>query len=143
MKPLSLQGHTRALTRVRINNDGDLLFTASKDKSPCVWFMENGELVGTYQGHTGAIADIDVSWNTKMLASASADQSVKVCFTYSLFIVRFGMLRLERRLAIALLIHRVIQFRLLTADICLLTRPQKLAINRRCSLLLICVTRIS
>jgi WD40 repeat protein len=78
MKPLSLQGHTRALTRVRINNDGDLLFTASKDHSPCVWYLENGERIGTYQGHTGVIWDIDVSWDSKTLVSSSGDPSVKV-----------------------------------------------------------------
>lgn len=78
MKPLSLQGHTRALTRIRINNDGDLLFTASKDHSPCVWYLENGERIGTYQGHTGVIWDIDVSWDSRTLVSSSGDPSVKV-----------------------------------------------------------------
>ncbi|CAD5212236.1 unnamed protein product [Bursaphelenchus xylophilus] len=78
MKPLSLQGHTRALTRVRINNDGDLLFTASKDHSPTVWFLENGERIGTYEGHTGVIWDIDVSWDTRHLVSSSGDPSVRV-----------------------------------------------------------------
>jgi len=78
MKPLSLLGHTRALTRVRINKDGDLLFTASKDNSPSVWYLENGERVGTYDGHKGAIWDIDVSWDSKFLVSSSADPSVKI-----------------------------------------------------------------
>ncbi|KAI6241327.1 Eukaryotic translation initiation factor 3 subunit I [Aphelenchoides fujianensis] len=67
MKPLSLQGHTRALTRVRVNKDGDLLFTSSKDHTPTVWYLENGERIGTYIGHTGVIWDIDVSWDTKTL----------------------------------------------------------------------------
>jgi len=78
MKPLSLQGHTRALTRIRINKDGDLLFTASKDHSPCVWYLENGERIGTYIGHNGVIWDIDVSWDTKTLVSSSGDPSVKI-----------------------------------------------------------------
>ncbi|KAI6178586.1 Eukaryotic translation initiation factor 3 subunit I [Aphelenchoides besseyi] len=78
MKPLSLQGHTRALTRVRINRDGDLLFTSSKDHTPCVWYLENGERIGTYIGHSGVIWDIDVSWDTKTLVSSSGDPSVKV-----------------------------------------------------------------
>jgi len=78
MKPLSLIGHTRALTRVRVNRDGDLLFTASKDHSPCVWFIENGERIGTYNDHNGVIWDIDVSWDTRTLVSSSGDPSVKI-----------------------------------------------------------------
>ena len=78
MRPLSLKGHDRALTRVRVNRDGDLLFSSGKDKAPCVWYMENGERIGTYDGHAGVIWDIDVSWDTKNLCSASGDSSVKV-----------------------------------------------------------------
>lgn len=80
MKPLSLKGHDRALTRVRINGDGDLLFSAGKDKSPCVWYIENGERIGTYDGHNGVIWDIDVSWDTRHFCSASGDVFVKVNF---------------------------------------------------------------
>ena len=46
MRPLSLKGHERALTRVRFNREGDLLFSAAKDKEPCVWYTENGERLG-------------------------------------------------------------------------------------------------
>uniref|UniRef100_A0A0N5ALX1 Eukaryotic translation initiation factor 3 subunit I n=1 Tax=Syphacia muris TaxID=451379 RepID=A0A0N5ALX1_9BILA len=77
MRPLSLKGHDRALTRVRVNLDGDLLFSSAKDKSPSVWYMENGERIGTYDGHSGAVWDIDVSWDTKNFCTASADSSVK------------------------------------------------------------------
>jgi hypothetical protein len=48
MRPLSLKGHDRALTRVRLNREGDLLFSSAKDKSPCVWYVENGERLGTF-----------------------------------------------------------------------------------------------
>ncbi|MFH4974879.1 hypothetical protein AB6A40_001588 [Gnathostoma spinigerum] len=78
MHPLSLKGHDRALTRVRINRDGDLLFSSAKDKSPCVWYVENGERIGTYDGHGGVIWDIDVTWDTARLCSASGDDFVKV-----------------------------------------------------------------
>lgn len=83
MKPLSLKGHDRPLTRVRINRDGDLLFSAGKDKSPCVWYMENGERIGTYDGHNGVIWDIDVSWDTEHMCSASGDIFVKVLYCKS------------------------------------------------------------
>lgn len=80
MHPLSLKGHDRALTRVRINRDGDLLFSSGKDKSSSVWYMENGERIGTYDGHNGVIWDLDVSWDTKHLCSASGDDSIKVSY---------------------------------------------------------------
>jgi translation initiation factor 3 subunit I len=49
MRPLALKGHDRAITRVRLNREGDLLFSASKGKSPAVWYVENGERLGTYE----------------------------------------------------------------------------------------------
>ena len=81
MRPLSLKGHDRPLTRVRINHDGDLLFSSGKNKAPCVWYMDNGERIGTYEGHNGAVWDIDVTWDTRLMVSASADNSIKV-FSY-------------------------------------------------------------
>ena len=58
IRPLVLQGHTRALTRVRVNRDGDLIFTAAKDKEPTVWFTDNGERIGTYVGHDVGLGDL-------------------------------------------------------------------------------------
>uniref|UniRef100_A0A915EJ21 Serine-threonine kinase receptor-associated protein n=1 Tax=Ditylenchus dipsaci TaxID=166011 RepID=A0A915EJ21_9BILA len=78
MRPLSLKGHDRPLTRVRLNRDGDLLFSASKGKAICVWYLDNGERIGTYEGHNGAIWDIDVTWDSQSLISAGADSHVKV-----------------------------------------------------------------
>uniref|UniRef100_A0A0N4Z289 Eukaryotic translation initiation factor 3 subunit I n=1 Tax=Parastrongyloides trichosuri TaxID=131310 RepID=A0A0N4Z289_PARTI len=78
MRPLLLKGHERALTRVRINLEGDLIFTSAKDRTLCVWFTDNGERLGTYDGHEGAVWDIDVTWDTRLLLSSSGDCSVKL-----------------------------------------------------------------
>ena len=56
-----LRGHTRAITQVRYNRDGDLLFSVAKDHKPTVWFSFNGERLGTYDGHTGAVWCVDVN----------------------------------------------------------------------------------
>uniref|UniRef100_A0A0K0DB19 Serine-threonine kinase receptor-associated protein n=1 Tax=Angiostrongylus cantonensis TaxID=6313 RepID=A0A0K0DB19_ANGCA len=77
MRPLSLKGHDRALTRVRFNREGDLLISAAKNKQPCLWYTENGERIGTYDGHNGVVWDVDVSWDTTRLGTASGDNSVK------------------------------------------------------------------
>lgn len=50
MRPLSLKGHDRALTRVRFNREGDLLISAAKNKQPCLWYTENGERIGKTAG---------------------------------------------------------------------------------------------
>lgn len=78
MRPLSLKGHERALTRVRFNREGDLTFSCAKDKKPCVWYTENGERIGSYDGHNGAVWDIDVAWDTSKCVTASGDLTVKI-----------------------------------------------------------------
>lgn len=78
MKPILLQGHERAITRIKYNREGDLLFSAAKDKAPNVWFSLNGERLGTYNGHNGAIWCIDIDWETLNFMSGSADASCKI-----------------------------------------------------------------
>jgi hypothetical protein len=62
-KPILLKGHERSITKVIYNRDGDLIFTASKDDKPSLWYSDSGERIGTYIGHGGAVWDIDVNGN--------------------------------------------------------------------------------
>lgn len=78
MRPLLLKGHTRSITYVRFNKEGDLLFTASKDNSPTVWRAATGDRLGTYDGHSGAVYSLDVTRDSKLLLTASADQSARL-----------------------------------------------------------------
>jgi len=78
MRPLALKGHERALTRIRLNREGDLLFSASKDKFPAIWYTENGERLGTYNGHNGVVWDLDVSWDSRRLLTGSGDNTCKL-----------------------------------------------------------------
>jgi translation initiation factor 3 subunit I len=73
-----LQGHERAITQIKYNREGDLLFTASKDKNPYVWFSLNGERLGSFNGHNGTIWCIDVDWQTVNFMSGSADATCKI-----------------------------------------------------------------
>lgn len=50
MKPIALSGHSRALTQIKYNADGDILFTVAKDNAPSAWWTHNGERIGTYDG---------------------------------------------------------------------------------------------
>jgi translation initiation factor 3 subunit I len=78
MRPIALHGHTRAITRVKYNKDGDLLFSTAKDTSPTVWDAETGERLGTYEGHTGAVWDCDINFTSTLFATAGADGHVKI-----------------------------------------------------------------
>ena len=37
MRPILLSGHERALTQVKYNADGDIIFSVSKDHVVCAW----------------------------------------------------------------------------------------------------------
>jgi len=78
MRPLILHGHERAITQIKYNRDGDLIFSASKDKQPNVWFAVNGERLGTLDGHEGAVWSIDPNWETTKLVSGAGDNTLRI-----------------------------------------------------------------
>lgn len=78
MRPILLHGHSRPLTQLKFNREGDLLFTAAKDKSPNVWYSHNGERLGTYDGHNGAVTALDVDDQSRFLITGAADNTVKL-----------------------------------------------------------------
>lgn len=78
MKPLMLQGHERAITQIKYNREGDLIFSTAKDHKPSVWFSLNGERLGTYNGHQGAVWCVDVDWTSTRLITGSGDMSTKL-----------------------------------------------------------------
>ncbi|KAH6652770.1 eukaryotic translation initiation factor 3 subunit I [Truncatella angustata] len=78
MRPILLSGHERALTQIKYNPDGDLLFSVAKDQQICVWFAHNGERLGTYKGHIGAIWTVDCDPTSTMIASGSADNTIRL-----------------------------------------------------------------
>jgi translation initiation factor 3 subunit I len=73
-----LQGHTRAITQIKYNREGDLIFSASKDANPCIWYSTNGERVGTFDGHNGAVWCIDIDWKTERFLSGGGDMTVRI-----------------------------------------------------------------
>jgi len=73
-----LQGHERALTQIRYNKDGDIIFSTAKDQHICAWYAHNGERLGTYHGHQGAIWTVDVDPTSTLIASGAADNTVRL-----------------------------------------------------------------
>lgn len=78
MRPLLLKGHERALTQVKYNREGDLIFSVAKDRSASVWYSFNGERLGTFEGHEGTIWTIDIDANTEIVLTGSADTTIKL-----------------------------------------------------------------
>eukprot|EP00759_Apiculatamorpha_spiralis_P027652 PhF_6_TR30411/c0_g1_i1/m.44603/K03246/EIF3I; translation initiation factor 3 subunit I len=78
MKNFVLHGHMRSVKYLTYNNDGDLLFTTSMDKTPLVWSTETGRLLGSYEGHNGCVWGCDVNASSTLLATAGADQFWKL-----------------------------------------------------------------
>ncbi|RWS16255.1 eukaryotic translation initiation factor 3 subunit I-like protein [Dinothrombium tinctorium] len=78
MRPIVLHGHERPITKIRYNKDGDLLFSASKDNIPNVWYSINGERLGTFDGHSGAIWSIDCNWDSTKVVTGGADNSLRL-----------------------------------------------------------------
>lgn len=61
LRPIMVKGHTRPLTMVKYNREGDLLFSTGKDHTPSVWYSDNGERIGTYDGHNGTVWCLDIN----------------------------------------------------------------------------------
>jgi FOG: WD40 repeat len=78
MRPILLNGHTRSLTKIKYNREGDLLFSVSKDHTPTVWYSHNGERLGTYDGHNGTCWDIDVNGTTTRVLTGSGDNTCRL-----------------------------------------------------------------
>ncbi|KAK9866185.1 hypothetical protein WJX84_002050 [Apatococcus fuscideae] len=78
MRPYLLKGHERPLTQLRFNREGDLLLSCAKDKSPTLWFSEDGKRVGTYVGHNGTVWTADFTLDSTRLITGSADSSARL-----------------------------------------------------------------
>jgi len=75
MKPIALSGHSRSITQIKYNKEGDLLFSVAKDSEPSVWYSHNGERIGSYQGHKGTVWCLDVRYDSSLLITGSADNT--------------------------------------------------------------------
>ncbi|XP_054153949.1 eukaryotic translation initiation factor 3 subunit I-like [Oppia nitens] len=78
MKPYVLHGHERAITQIKYNREGDLLFSAAKDSTPNVWYTINGERLGTFDGHQGVVWSIDPNWDTTRLVTGGGDSTLRI-----------------------------------------------------------------
>jgi len=73
-----MHGHSRSITQIKYNHEGDLLFSCAKDHTPNVWYSINGERLGTYDGHGGACWCLDPKWDNTHLITGAADNSIRM-----------------------------------------------------------------
>ncbi|MFB2939366.1 TIR domain-containing protein [Aerosakkonemataceae cyanobacterium BLCC-F154] len=72
-----IEGHIDSVQAVAWSHDGELIATASEDKTTKIW-RRNGALVTTLEGHKGTIWAVDWSYDGKLIATASDDNTVKI-----------------------------------------------------------------
>lgn len=78
MRPYVVKGHTRPITWIMYNREGDLLISCARDKDACLWYQEDGTRLGTFTGHDGVIYTADISWDSERLITASGDSTVRL-----------------------------------------------------------------
>lgn len=74
---LKMKHHDRPINDLLFNNDGDLIFSASKSEK-IVLANIDGEPLGVYKGHLGAVNSICCSADSGTLISGSSDFSIIV-----------------------------------------------------------------
>lgn len=72
-----LNMHSRPLTMVKFNQDGDLMYTSAKDSMVYCCRASDGELWGSFDGHNGAVFGFDITYDGKIMVTASADGTVR------------------------------------------------------------------
>ncbi|POS86269.1 nuclear migration protein-like protein nudF [Erysiphe pulchra] len=87
----TLPGHDHSVSAVRFipsgaagsPSSGNLLVSASRDKSLRIWDVSTGYCVKTLRGHSAWVRDVSSSYDGKFLLSAGNDQTAKIWDTTS------------------------------------------------------------
>jgi WD40 repeat protein len=80
MKLIAIASHTTPVNVVKINEDGDLCFSASNDKEDttvCLFYSHSGERIGSFKCRA-AVKSIDVSRNSKYLVTMSSIGDIEI-----------------------------------------------------------------
>ncbi len=75
---LTLTGHKLSVKDCDLSYDGQVIVSASDDKTVKVWDGQTGEIKFTLGDHTDHVNACEVSNNGQVVVSASSDQTVKV-----------------------------------------------------------------
>ncbi len=74
----AFKGHLKSINCIEISNDGEILITASDDKTIRLWNANDGKRICTLKGHEQGVTCLAISQNTQYLLSGSKDGSIKL-----------------------------------------------------------------
>lgn len=75
MRPIVVKGHSRPLTQLKFNREGDLFFSTGRDGLVNVYYSENGDMLGTFQSK-GAAYSVDIDPTTTFVVSSTSGMKV-------------------------------------------------------------------
>jgi len=77
-KEINLKGHSDDVLWCSFSSSGELIVSASSDKTLKIWDIINQKEVSTLNGHEGKVNTCDFFSNDRLIISASSDKTVRI-----------------------------------------------------------------